>query len=304
MRPVVLLSFVVFVVALSASGQPFRTYVSGNGSDANSCAVTSPCRSLGQAISVVAPGGEVISLDSAGLGQNLTITQAVSILIPDGIYGAITTASGDAITVSAGSTDTVRIKGLNIVANGTTGSGIVVQSAGRVYIDDVTISGFLSAGGSYGILVSGDTDAFVTNSRIRVQVGIAIQPSSAGHKSVITNCTIENPNFGIGVMSLAYGNVTVRDTVVSHALGSGAFYADSTIGGVTPELTLDHCLASYSYAGVFANTGSLVRMTGCTLIDNTYGIYNSGTLYSWSDNVVHGSSTANVTGTISNVTKH
>src|SRR5215472_13062063 len=79
MKCAVRLSCVVFLVALSASAQPFRTFVSGNGSDSNpSCAVTAPCRTFAQALSVVAPGGEVIALDTAGFGANVTISHAVS----------------------------------------------------------------------------------------------------------------------------------------------------------------------------------------------------------------------------------
>jgi hypothetical protein len=72
---------------------------------------------------------------------------------------------------------------------------------------------------------------------------------------------------------------------------------------ITPEITLDHCLASYSNNGVFADTGALVRMTACTVIDNANGIINSGALYSWADNDVHGSTAADVTGTITTVAK-
>jgi hypothetical protein len=297
----VVLSCVVFVVALSASAQPFRTYVSGNGSDSNpACAVTSPCRTLAQALSVVAAGGEVIALDTAGFGANLTISKSVSILIPDGIYGAITTASGDAITISAGSSDVILIKGLNVVGNGTTGSGIVVSSGGFVSIDAVTIRGFSSG---VGVQVLGGTDVFVARSTIRDGfTGIFVNPSSAGHKSVVSDCTIENMG-NEGIESTGSGNVLVRDTTVSHA-ALYAFHADGILSS-TAELTLDHCLASYtSNYGVFAGSGGVVRMARCTIIDNYYGIDNNGgTIYTWADNDVHGSTVADVTGTLTTVTK-
>src|ERR1700757_431036 len=70
-----------------------RVFVSAQaGDDANPCTVASPCRTFGKALSSVAAGGEIIALDSGGYGP-VTITQAVSITVPMGIYAGITVLS-------------------------------------------------------------------------------------------------------------------------------------------------------------------------------------------------------------------
>src|SRR5215467_2941533 len=97
----------------SASAQVQRTFVSGLGSDSNPCSRTSPCRTFGAAIAQTNPSGEVIVLDSAGYGP-VTIGKAISITAPSGIYAGVSVFSGDGITVNAGSSDVVVLRGLTV----------------------------------------------------------------------------------------------------------------------------------------------------------------------------------------------
>ena len=90
-----------------------RTFVSAqHGDDANACSPTSPCRTFAHALSLTAAGGEVIALDSGGYGA-FTISQAVSIIAPQGVYAGITVFSGDGIGITAGGTDVVTLRGLS-----------------------------------------------------------------------------------------------------------------------------------------------------------------------------------------------
>jgi hypothetical protein len=78
-----------------------RTFVGSYGNDANPCTFGSPCKTFQQAVNVVAAGGEVTAIDSAGFGS-INITKAVSITSPDGVEaGIVPAAGGNAITVSA-----------------------------------------------------------------------------------------------------------------------------------------------------------------------------------------------------------
>src|SRR5215471_13629595 len=95
------LSFLFVAFFESASIAQQRTFVSGGGNDLNACSRTAPCRTFGHAISQTSVGGEVIVLDSAGYGA-FTITQAVSIIAPPGIYAGISVFSGDGIDINAG----------------------------------------------------------------------------------------------------------------------------------------------------------------------------------------------------------
>src|SRR5829696_3669713 len=102
-----------------ASALVQRTFVSGLGSDANPCSRAEPCRTFGAAIAQTLAGGEVIALDSAGYGP-VTITKAISLIAPPGVYAGITTtvANTYAITVAAGANDLVVLKGLSLTGLG------------------------------------------------------------------------------------------------------------------------------------------------------------------------------------------
>src|SRR5215467_12306286 len=84
----------------SASAQVQRTFVSGGGADSNPCSRTAPCRTFTQALMGTNAGGEVVVLDSAGYGP-FTITQAVSIIAPPGVYAGVSVFSGNGITITA-----------------------------------------------------------------------------------------------------------------------------------------------------------------------------------------------------------
>src|SRR4029450_4715446 len=65
-----------------------RTFVRSDGVDTDPCTLQKPCRGFAAAILLTDPAGEVIVLDSAGYGA-VTITKAVSIIAPTGVYAGI-----------------------------------------------------------------------------------------------------------------------------------------------------------------------------------------------------------------------
>src|SRR5436853_5663 len=85
-----------------AIGSAQRTFVSAaTGNDANPCNRAAPCRNFAAAIAQTASGGEVVVLDSGGYGT-VTISQAVSLVAPPGVYAGISVFSGTGITINAG----------------------------------------------------------------------------------------------------------------------------------------------------------------------------------------------------------
>src|SRR5262245_31209797 len=124
MKRIPLLSATTLVATIASTGAyalSNRTFVSGTGSDSNPCSLAAPCRSFAGAIAQTSPGGEVAVLDTAGYGA-VTITQAVSIVNEEGVEAGITATSGDAISINAGASDVVNLRGLTIVgAGGATG---------------------------------------------------------------------------------------------------------------------------------------------------------------------------------------
>jgi hypothetical protein len=114
-----------------------RTFVASNGSDADPCSITAPCRKFAVAISKPTDGGEVIVQDSAGYGP-VTITKSISIIAPAGVYAGVTVSSGDGITINAPGAIVV-LRGLSI--NGQGGAnGILAQAASRVRVESCVVS--------------------------------------------------------------------------------------------------------------------------------------------------------------------
>src|SRR5215831_20301569 len=108
------------IASTSAYALSNRTFVSGSGSDTNPCSLGAPCRSFAGALAQTSPGGEIAVLDTAGYGA-VTIGQAVSIVNEEGVEAGITATSGDGITINAGASDVVNLRGVTLV--GATGSG-------------------------------------------------------------------------------------------------------------------------------------------------------------------------------------
>jgi hypothetical protein len=71
----------------------------------------------------------VIVLDSAGYGP-VAITKSVSLVAPPGVYAGISVFAGDGIDINVGSSDTIILRGLTVNNQGSTGSGIVFNTAG------------------------------------------------------------------------------------------------------------------------------------------------------------------------------
>src|SRR5580692_9318294 len=101
-----------------ALAQRDRVFVASYGSDSNPCTFGSPCKTFQNAVSVVAAGGEVTAIDSAGFGP-VIIRHAVTVTSPEGVEAGIAAAAGnDAILVEAGSNDTVVLSGLTLEGAG------------------------------------------------------------------------------------------------------------------------------------------------------------------------------------------
>src|ERR1700690_4061460 len=99
-------------MAAPAQADGDRVFVASYGSDSNPCTFGSPCKTFQNAVNVVAAGGEVTAIDSAGFGP-INITEAVTITSPPGVEAGIATPlNGSAITINAGPNDTVALRGL------------------------------------------------------------------------------------------------------------------------------------------------------------------------------------------------
>jgi hypothetical protein len=94
---------------------------------------------------VTAAGGEIDVLDTAGYGP-VTIIHAISIVNDGAGVAGITASSGNAITINAGMSDSVHLRGLTIDGLGTGSNGILFNSGGNLAIENCVIWNFTSAG--------------------------------------------------------------------------------------------------------------------------------------------------------------
>jgi hypothetical protein len=229
-----LLSAVATVAALAAAADAGavqqRSFVSGGGSDGNTCVLAAPCRSFGAAIAQTLPGGEVIVLDSAGYGP-VTITGPVSLIAPPGVYAGVSVSSGIGINVTAGGSDVVVLRGLSINNIGTGTAGIVAASGLRVLIDRCSVSGFTAGGAGISLTTALFTDLDVTDTLIRDN-STGVQLSGPGFLSQVTLSRVRIVSNGTGV-DAAGGSLFVRliDSTITGGSGDG-FHVNPT-GGKT-----------------------------------------------------------------------
>jgi hypothetical protein len=203
--------FVAFFASASMA-QVQRTFVSGLGSDANLCTRTAPCRTFGQAISQTNAGGEVIVLDSAGYGP-VTITKAVSLIAPPGVYAGISVFSGDGIGIQAGSSDTVILRGLTVNNQGSTGNGIDFTAGGTLHIESCVVSGFTDPNGS-AVLFGGSGILEVEDSIVSGSSGgIIVKPASGTALAAIDQVRLERCN--VGLDAFEGSKVAIRNSVAT-----------------------------------------------------------------------------------------
>lgn len=195
-----------------------RTFVSVAGSDAQPCTSALPCRSFAAAIAQTNTGGEVIVLDSGGYGA-VTITKSVAIVSPPGVYAGISVFSGAGVTIAAGASDAVTLRGLVITAQGGT-RGVAFTSGGRLVVDACTISGAFAQ----GIYVNGPATPLVAVKATHV-IESATGIDVGGSGAVLTRLTVTESSFthvGTGIHLSAGAEVAIERSRLIGSPGNAA----------------------------------------------------------------------------------
>jgi hypothetical protein len=237
---------------------PQRTFVSTGGSDANNCALLSPCRGFGAAVAAVAAGGEVIALDSGGYGP-VTITKSVSITSPAGVYAGISVLPGQDGVVVNGPFVVVTLKGLTINGQGGNAGIDFIQGA-ELNVESCEIA---NVGGA--------------------QTG-GIVARAQGGRVVVRDTTIRDTQYvGIAVKQLAPGQTTtlVADNVAVHNSASVGVLVGGTPHLGTAEAYLSHVtITGSAQMGVLTDSqfggGTLASVTNSTLSANQFGVFSAG----------------------------
>jgi hypothetical protein len=265
--PVAALSF---LISYGSSHAAQRTFVASTGSDAAACSLPAPCRSFAAAIAQTDPSGEVIVLDSAGYG-GVTITKAVSIIAPPGVYAGVSVFTGTGIAIN-GASITVALRGLALNGLGAA-VGIDIVNAGAVIVDRCTVSNFtdtaIRANGSPVHLQVSDTVLFNNFNGL----------SAGGDDNVVLSRLTVDTN-GNGVIVATGSQAVVTDSVL-RANGVGIHvYQD---GASITRLAIDRSAFSENSVGVQANmlTGSTassrvnVGITRSVFQGNGDGVFGS-----------------------------
>jgi hypothetical protein len=284
--------------AAPAQAGPNRTWVSGHGVDSGGCALVAPCRTFAFALTQTAAGGEIDVVDPADYGT-VTITKAISI-VNDGIgVAAIGAGSGNAITINAGASDSVHLRGLTIEGLGSGSNGILFTTGGNLAIENCVIGNFVTAG--INIVPSTSSSFSVSNTIASNNLanGILIVPTvSAVVTGVLSEVTANNNFNGIFVNGrLTTGasfNVTIVDSVASNNR-SGGVIAASASGNLATAVMLRNVVASNNVTGLGAGQNAILRVAHSVVTGNNTGVNTSGggILNSYVDNNINGNTSDN-----------
>jgi hypothetical protein len=278
-----------------AQAQATRTWVSGVGDDANPCSRTAPCKTFAGAISKTAAGGEISVLDPGGFG-GVTITKAIS-LTNDGVGEAgILVAGTNGITVAAGPSDVVNIRGLVIDGSGTGLAGIRFNSGAAVNVQNCVIKNFVGAGTGITFTPNSTAQLLVSNTLLSNNGGgVLIGTSSAGASAVLAvlnRIEVDSNVFGIkfdGTGGTGAINATVRDSLVAGNSGNG-IWATAPVGASTSRVIVDRSAAVNNGTGVLVDgTPAAIILNNSLVTGNTTGVSaaNSANLLTYKNNSIN-----------------
>ena len=259
-----LLTAVLFTAGAEAAQ---RTFISaGSGSDGNHCTRQAPCRNFAAAMAQTDAGGEVVVLDSGGYGV-ASITQAVSLISPGGVYAGVTAFSGTAITVNAPGASVI-LRGLSLNALGGT-RGVSVSSALIVHIENLVVNGFAG----HGVEVVGNAEVFVKDSEIRNndESGIYAGPASGSAIVTVDGVRVERNSNGITADSGV--SLTVRNVVAADNSDFGFLFRNSGTGAVLLAVVENSVATNGSNDGFRAQDGARVTIRNSLSSRNNHGFF-------------------------------
>ncbi len=255
-------------MAATALASNTRTWVSNNGVDSSTCgAVTSPCKTMQQAVNVTSAGGEVDVLDPM---NDFGFYVPKALIIDGGGFLHIQVGGTQTIgiNVQAGTTDAVAIRNLSInVLPSNGGSPINWYSGETLEIENVSTSGGTYLYLAPTITAAGGSYFYAKNVTVRDTTigGLLIAGTSTAPMDALVNgVTVVNAPDGI---VLNYGQGEATHCAVMHA----SFYAFEA--GPSGVLTVVDSTAELSTTGMSAQgAGAILRIANNNIHDNTTGL--------------------------------
>jgi hypothetical protein len=250
-----------------AAAQASRTFVSGTGTDSGSCSRAAPCATFAFALTKTSLRGEINCVDAGEYGA-VTIDKAVTISCEAGTAGILSTVAAAVITVNAGTSDDITLRGLDLNAAGAGGTGIDVQSARTVHIENCAFRGFGPFSFSAGLLIQTNTTVFtyVTDSVFSGNTNGINLHRSAGFNVVSLKNVIITGSTGDGVVAndpAIYVNIT--ESVISGNGGSAV-----KVASTASEANVDRTTMTNNGVALNASaSGATIRAIGNNIFDNT-----------------------------------
>jgi len=284
-----------------------KSWVSSNGGGVT-CSRALPCATFQIAHDATTPGGEINCVDAGDYGQ-VIITKAISIVCENTEASIVAVTSG--ITVNAGPTDVVTLRGIDIEGNGAGLQGINFAHGAALHIFKVHIRNFRNNNpATAGILFQPNAYAelYVADSYITdnggsgaFSGGIVLRPFDNGRGNVIINrVLLENNAVGIvaapGPISNGSAmNVIVRDSVVTGSAGDG-IAGVSGAGQAAVSIFVEGCMLSTNFgSGISVNGAAMsgvgsvtARIGNTTIAHNVTGAsaVGGGVLQSFKNNQI------------------
>jgi len=295
-----------------AHAQPARVFVAAQGSDSNPCTFAQPCLSFQHAHDTVAAGGVIDVLSPADYGA-VTITKAIS--IQGHGFAGLAVTSGGGITVNAGASDKVSLRGLLIDGLGSGSTGIGFNTGASLDVQKCLIRNFTANGINFNAATNAPTATsalFVSDTHlaanfngIRVFAAANWVPTGTFDRVV----AVGNGNAGLQFLlrgaATAVANFTVSDSDFSNNGVDGVNVAVQTSSPIS--VMLRNVVASNNGThgvvvagpGPSVNPNVVVWITKSTITGNASSIAG-GQITSFGDNSIAGNTFEGVpTNTIS-----
>ena len=299
MRQTILAAFLAVTFALPADAQSSRAWISGMGVDSGTCPRQLPCHTLTYALTQIFSGGEITVLDPGGYGT-VVINKGVSIVSDSGSGEAgVATFSGDGITVSAGASDVVILRGLVVDGLNSASNGVRFVTGAALHIQNSLIKNVRGTSGVGINFAPGNasdlyvTDTTVVNNTGFNGTGILVKPTGSGLvRATFNRVTVEQNAAGItidGSSSTGTIRATVRDSVISTNAGTG-LWANSPAGAATGVYFINSSSAENGTAGIYANgANAAITLQGASIMGNNIGISSpsGGNVYSYKNNAIN-----------------
>jgi hypothetical protein len=284
---------------VAAPSLPGLPRVTGPGSTACG-SLQSPCATLQAAFAVTAENGVIDVLDPGEYGP-LTITHGVT--IQGHGFASVAAPSGTAITITAGTSDDITLRGVLLDGLGTGTDGIAFNTGGSLTIQDSVIRRFAGTASNNAVITfapSGSSKLFVSNTLVADNAGYAIivLPSGSGTvEGAFDHIRVEN-NAIVGLFVYGSGssgtiNFALSDSVIADN-GNDAVFCQSA-SAATTCMVRNTALVNNAAAGLHAEVAdATIWVSGSTITENSVAANNNGaTLLSFGNNSVIGNTNGN-----------